>query len=198
MEQVPRDVTVLLGEVAKGDQQAMSKLIPLVYSELRRLAGHYMSRERTDHTLQATALVHEAYLKLVQHPPVWQNRAHFFGIAAQVMRQILVDYARSHGREKRGGGQQVVSLEDVCVVSPEKSSEYLRVDESLEQLTKVDPRQGRIVELRYFGGLSVEETAEVLGISAKTVTREWSMAKAWLHGDLKQDHGDPTTELGKG
>jgi RNA polymerase sigma-70 factor, ECF subfamily len=197
-ERASHDVTVLLGEVAKGDQQALSKLLPLVYGELRRLAGGYMNRERTDHTLQATALVHEAYLKLVQNPPVeWQNRAHFFGIAAQLMRQILVDYARGQGREKRGGGQQVVPLEEAVVFSPERSSEYLRIDESLHRLTKLDPRQGRIVELRFFGGLTVEETAQVLGISPKTVKRDWSMAKAWLHGDLKEGHGNPTTKLGE-
>jgi RNA polymerase sigma-70 factor (ECF subfamily) len=186
MEGALQDVTVLLGQAAKGDQEAVSKLIPLVYSELRRLADRYMNRERPDHTLQATALVHEAYLKLVHHPPVEiQNRSHFFGIAAQVMRQILVDYARGHGREKRGAGQEVVSLEDVLVFSSEKSSEYLRIEESLQRLTKLDPRQGKIVELRFFGGLTVDETAQVLGISPKTVKREWSMAKAWLHGDLR-------------
>jgi RNA polymerase sigma-70 factor, ECF subfamily len=153
VEQADQDITVLLGKVANGDQQAVPKLIPLVYGELRRLAGRYMNHERTDHTLQATALVHEAYLKLVHNPPAeWQNRAHFFGIAAQVMRQILVDYARGHYREKRGGGQQVVPLEDAVVFSPERASEYLRIDESLRRLTKLDPRQGRIVELRFFGG----------------------------------------------
>jgi RNA polymerase sigma-70 factor, ECF subfamily len=199
MEGGPQDVTVLLGEVAKGDQQAVSKLLPLVYSELRRLAGRYMNRERPGHTLQATALVHEAYLKLVRHPPIeWQNRAHFLAIAAHLMRQILVDYARGHGREKRGAGQQVVPLEDGVVFSPEKSSELLKVEESLQRLTKLDPRQGKIVELRFFGGLTVEETAQVLGISTKTVKREWSMAKAWLHGDLKREHGNPTTELAEG
>jgi RNA polymerase sigma factor (TIGR02999 family) len=186
MERAPKDVTVLLAEVTKGDPQAAAKLVPLVYDELRRLAGRYMRREREDHTLQATALVHEAYLKLVQQPSVdWQNRAHFFGIAAQVMRHILVDHARGHTREKRGAGQQFVSLEEELVFSPEKSGELLKVDESLQRLTKLDPRQGRIVELRFFGGLTVEETAHVLGISPKTVKREWSMAKAWLHGDLK-------------
>jgi RNA polymerase sigma-70 factor, ECF subfamily len=198
MERTPQDLTILLGEMAKGDQEAASKLIPLVYSELRRLADRYMNRERTDHTLQATALVHEAYLKLVQHPPAEiQNRSHFFGIAAQVMRQILVDYARGHGREKRGAGQQVVSLEDVLVFSPERSSEYLRIDESLQRLTKLDPRQGKIVELRFFGGLTVEETAQVLDLSPKTVKREWSMAKAWLHGELKQVRVDATAKPGK-
>jgi RNA polymerase sigma-70 factor, ECF subfamily len=197
MERPPQDVTVLLAEVTKGDQQAASKLIPLVYDELRRLAGRYMRRERTGHTLQATALVHEAYLKLVQYPSVdWQNRAHFFGIAAQVMRHILVDHARGRGREKRGAGQQLVSLAEALVFSPEKSVELLKLDESLERLTKLDPRQGRIVELRFFGGLTVEETAHVLGISPKTVKREWSVAKAWLHGDLRQSYGSCTGKLG--
>ena len=184
--------------MTKGDQQAASKLVPLVYDELRRLAGRYMRRERADHTLQATALVHEAYLKLVQHQSVdWQNRAHFFGIAAQVMRHILVDHARGHGREKRGAGQQFVSLEEALVFSPEKSVELLKLDESLQRLTKLDPRQGRIVELRFFGGLTVEETAHVLGISPKTVKREWSVAKAWLHGDLRQNLWQPHRKIGK-
>ena len=197
MDQAPKDVTVLLAEATKGDQQAASKLVPLVYDELRRLARHYMRRERENHTLQATALVHEAYLKLVQHQSVdWQNRAHFFGIAAQVMRHILVDHARGHGREKRGAGQQLVSLEEALVFSPEKSAELIKLDESLERLAKLDPRQGRIVELRFFGGLTVEETAHVLGISPKTVKREWSVAKAWLHGDLRQNHGNRTGKLG--
>ena len=156
-----------------------------------------MRRERENHTLQATALVHEAYLKLVQHQSVdWQNRAHFFGIAAQVMRHILVDHARGHGREKRGAGQQLVSLEEALVFSPEKSAELIKLDESLERLAKLDPRQGRIVELRFFGGLTVEETAHILGISPKTVKREWSVAKAWLHGDLRQNHGNRTGKLG--
>jgi RNA polymerase sigma-70 factor (ECF subfamily) len=197
MDRAPKDVTVLLAEVTKGDQQAASELVPLVYDELRRLAGRYMRRERADHTLQATALVHEAYLKLVQHQSVdWQNRAHFFGIAAQVMRHILVDHARGHGREKRGAGQQLVSLEEALVFSPEKSVELLKLDESLDRLAKLDPRQSRIVELRFFGGLTVEETAHVLGISPKTVKREWSVAKAWLHGDLRQSHGNRTGKLG--
>jgi RNA polymerase sigma-70 factor, ECF subfamily len=196
MEQTTKDITVLLGEVSKGNEEAASELIPLVYGELRKLADRYMNRERPNHTLQATALVHEAYLKLVQNPPVeLQNRSHFFGIAAQVMRQILVDYARGHSREKRGAGQQVVSFEDVLVFSPERSSEYLRIDESLERLMKFDPRQGKIVELRFFGGLTIEETAQVLGISPKTVKREWSMAKAWLHGELRQTNGDATAKL---
>jgi len=188
MESQPGDVTVLLTELSKGSPEAASRLVPLVYDELRRLAGRYMRRERADHTLQATALVHEAYMKLVQQKAAaeWQNRAHFFGIAARIMRNILVDHARNHVAEKRGGGQQAALLEENLVFAPEKSVDLLRLDQSLQRLTELDARQGRVVELRFFGGLTVEETAEVLGVSPKTVKRDWSMAKAWLHGDLKQ------------
>jgi RNA polymerase sigma-70 factor, ECF subfamily len=185
------DVTALLGQLAKGDDAAASKLIPVVYDELRRLAAGYMRRERKDHTLQPTALVHEAYLKLIEQRIVdWQGRAHFFGIAAQVMRRILIDHARGHMRDKRGGGAIPVPLDEALVFSPEQSSELVMLDASLERLAKLDPRQSRIVELRFFGGLTVEQTAGMLGISAKTVKREWSMAKAWLHGDMKTSHGD--------
>jgi RNA polymerase sigma factor (TIGR02999 family) len=191
------DVTVLLAELTKGNKTAASKLIPMVYDELRRLAGGYMRRERSDHTLQATALVHEAYLKLVEQRSVdWQSRAHFFGIAAQVMRRILVDHARGHLRDKRGGGQRAVPLDEALVFAPEQSLELVKMDAALDRLTKLDPRQGKIVELRFFGGLTVEETAEMLGISPKTVKRDWSMAKAWLHGELKTSHGDTTGKLG--
>jgi RNA polymerase sigma factor (TIGR02999 family) len=191
MEPAREDVTVLLAELTRGNDQAARRLIPLVYDELRRLAGGYMRRERSDHTLQATALVHEAYLKLVEQRSVdWQGRAHFFGIAAQMMRRILIDHARAHLREKRGGGEEMVPLDEGLVFSPQQSSELLKLEESLERLTALDPRQGKIVELRFFGGLTVEETAEVLGISPKTVKRDWSVAKAWLHGDLKQSHDD--------
>jgi RNA polymerase sigma-70 factor (ECF subfamily) len=183
----PSDVTVLLSELQKGDPAAASKLIPLVYNELRRLAGHYMRQERPDHTLQATALVHEAYLKLINQRSVdWQGRAHFFGIAAQLMRRILIDHARGHLREKRGGAQQALPLDEMLVFTPAQSSELLNLDEALERLAKLDARQSRIVELRFFGGLSNEETAEFLGISSKTVKRDWSLAKAWLHGELKR------------
>jgi RNA polymerase sigma-70 factor, ECF subfamily len=185
------DVTALLGQLAKGDDAAASKLIPIVYDELRRLAAGYMRRERKDHTLQPTALVHEAYLKLTEQRVVdWQGRAHFFGIAAQVMRRILIDHARGHMRDKRGGGAIPVPLDEALVFSPEQSSELVMLDASLERLAKLDPRQSRIVELRFFGGLTVEQTAELLGISPKTVKRDWSMAKAWLHGDMKTTHGD--------
>jgi RNA polymerase sigma-70 factor (ECF subfamily) len=191
MESSGDDVTLLLGRIARGDDAAASKLIPLVYDELRRLAGGYMRRERKDHTLQATALVHEAYLKLTEQRSVdWQGRAHFFGIAAQVMRRILIDHARGHLRAKRGGGVIPVPLDEALTFSPEQSLELVKLNESLERLAKLDPRQGKIVELRFFGGLTVEETAQMLGISAKTVKREWSMAKAWLHGDMKTRDGD--------
>jgi len=184
------EVTVLLSALNRGDQDAGARLIPVVYNELRRLAGSYMRHERADHTLQATALVHEAYLKLVEQQSVnWQSRAHFFGVAAQLMRRILIDHARGHLRQKRGGEYKKVSLNDAYIFSPEQSAELLAVDESLQRLAKLDERQARVVELRFFGGLSVEEAAAVLGISAKTVKRDWSVAKAWLYADLKEHHG---------
>jgi RNA polymerase sigma-70 factor, ECF subfamily len=191
------DITLLLAELAKGNQDAASKLIPLVYNELRRLAGGYMRRERPDHTLQATALVHEAYLKLVEQRVVsWQGRAHFFGIAAQMMRRILIDHARGHLRDKRGAGQKALPIDEALVFAPEQSAELVRLDQSLENLAKMDPRQARIVELRFFAGLTVEQTAEILGVSAKTVKRDWSMAKAWLHGDMKTSDGHNARQLG--
>jgi len=193
MENARGDVTVLLGQLAQGKEDVASKLIPLVYNELRKLAAGYMRRERMDHTLQPTALVNEAYLKLVEQRSVnWQSRAHFFGIAAQLMRRILVDHARGHLRDKRGGGVIPVPLDEALVFAPEQSSELVKLDQSLERLAKLDPRQSKIVELRFFGGLTVEQTAEVLGISPKTVKRDWSVAKAWLHGDIKTSHGDVT------
>ena len=195
----PTDVTALLGELTKGNPDAGPKLIPLVYGELRRMAAGYMRRERTGHTLQATALVHEAYLKLLgQHSVDWQNRAHFFGIAAQVMRRILIDHARSHVRDKRGGGREAVPLDEALVFSPEKSADFLELDSALDRLAELDPRQARIVELRFFGGLTVEEAAEVLGISPKTVKRDWSVAKAWLHGELKATYGNEASQVGNG
>jgi RNA polymerase sigma factor (TIGR02999 family) len=191
------DVTLLLSRVAAGNQEAANELVPLVYEELKRLARGYMRRERPDHTLQATALVNEAYLKLVrQHDVNWQGRSHFFGIAAQLMRRILIDHARGNLREKRGGAQEVLPLNEALAFSPEKSEELVKLDEVLERLSQLDPRQGRIVELRFFGGLSVEETAEFLGISPKTVKRDWAVAKAWLHGELKQGQGKIVGEAG--
>jgi RNA polymerase sigma factor (TIGR02999 family) len=187
MEPAPADVTSLLNKLAAGDQEAAAQLVPLVYEELRRLAARRLRQERPDHTLQATALVHEAYVKLAaQRSAKWQNRAQFFGVASQVMRRILVDYARGQQRIRRGGKQQKVSLDDVLLVSPERTEEVLSVHESLSRLEKLDARQARIVELRYFGGLTVEEIAEVVGLSSKTVMRELNVAKAWLYGDLKE------------
>jgi RNA polymerase sigma-70 factor, ECF subfamily len=182
----PPDITFLLSELAAGNKEAGEKLVPLVYDELKRLARSYMRRERPDHTLQTTALVHEAYLRLVQQQTVdWQSRSHFFGIAAQLMRRILIDHARGHLREKRGGAQGVLPLDGAIVFSPEHSEELVKLDKALERLSKLDARQSRIVELRFFGGLTVEETAEFLGISPKTVKRDWSVAKAWLHAELR-------------
>lgn len=193
MEPAP-DVTLLLNKLAAGDQQAGSELMPLVYVELRRLAARHLAHERSDHTLQATALVHEAYVKLAgQKDAKWQNRAQFFGVASQAMRRILVDYARGKQRIRRGGKQQKVSLDDVLLVTPDRTEEVLAVDESLSRLEALDARQARIVELRYFSGLTVEEIAEVVGISAKTVMRELKVAKAWLYGDLKDRHANGVT-----
>ena len=164
MENARGDVTVLLGQLAEGKGEVSSQLIPLVYKELRKLAGGYMRRERLDHTLQPTALVHEAYLKLVEQRSVnWQSWAHFFGIAAQLMRRILVDHARGHMRDKRGGGVIPVPLDEALVFAPEQSAELVKLDQSLERLAKLDPRQSKIVELRFFGGLTVEQTARSAG-----------------------------------
>jgi len=182
------DVTQLLVELTNGNKEAATKLIPLVYDELHRLARRQMRGERGDHTLQATALVNEAYLKLVENRPLqWQNRAHFFAVAAQTMRRILIDHARSHLRQKRGGGKKMFALDEGLVFSPEQSMELVQLDQSLDRLARLDPRQSQIVEMRFFAGLTVEETAEVLHISPKTVKREWSIAKAWLHGDLRHE-----------
>jgi len=190
MESARTDVAALLSEVARGKQGAAEQLIPLVYDELKRLARGYMRRERPDHTLQTTALVHEAYLKLVrQRKTDWQCRSHFFGIAAQMMRRILLDHARGHLRHKRGGSRQTLQLNEALVFSLEQSEDLVRLNEALERLSTIDPRQSKIVELRFFGGLSVEETSGILGVSPKTVKRDWSMAKAWLHGELRGSHG---------
>lgn len=197
MEPETSDVTILLSELTKGNSEAASRLVPLVYEELRRIALRHMRRERADHTLQATALVHEAYLKLIEQRSVdWQSRAHFFGVASQAMRRILVDHARGNLRDKRGGGQRAIPLDEALVFSPAQSADLLELDVALHRLAELDPRQARIVELRFFGGLSVEEAAAVLGISPKTVKRDWSMAKAWLHGELKGVHGECPGEMG--
>jgi RNA polymerase sigma factor (TIGR02999 family) len=182
----PGEVTRLLAEISGGNREAESQLIPLVYDELRRLARRYMQSERSDHTLQATALVHEAYLSLVKQREVtWQNKAHFLAVAASLMRRILCDYARAHGRVKRGGEQYKVPLDEALVFSKEKSDEVIDLDRALIRLANLDQRQSRVVELLFFGGLTVEEAAAVLGISPKTVKRNWSVARAWLHREIR-------------
>lgn len=189
----PQEVTQMLLDWSKGDQQALARLIPVVYGELRRLASRNLRRERADHTLQTTALIHEAYLKLVEQRNVrWQNRAHFFGIAAQLMRRVLIDHARTRHRVKRGGAAMRVPLEEVVIAAEGLNINLVSLDEALTRLAAVDPRQGRIVELRFFGGLSVEETAEVLRVSAATVKNDWSVAKAWLHRELLRGEGRDT------
>ena len=181
-------VTDLLVHWSEGDQEALNKLIPLVYDELHKLASRYLRRERSDHTLQTTAVVHEAYLKLVnQRDANFENRLHFFAVAAQIMRRILVDYARRHHASKRGGDLYKLSLDEALVTSEEKGADLLALDEALERLAAIDPRQSRVVELRIFAGLTLEETAQALNISPSTVRREWSMAKAWLHRQIKNN-----------
>jgi len=185
-EQPPSDITQLLIEMTDGNTEVVNQILPLIYSELRKLASSYLRRERSNHTLQPTALVNEAYLKLIDQKKVkWQNRAHFFGIAAQVMRRILLDHARKHTAEKRGGDAELLPIEEeILIVSHEKSAELIALDEALENLAKIDEQKARIVELRYFGGLSIEETAEVMGVSVPTINRQWRMAKAWLYGQV--------------
>lgn len=178
-------ITQLLAEWSDGNQSALDELYPLVYEELHRLARRYMSRERKGHTLQTTALINEAYVRLVDQRNVhWANRSHFFAISAQIMRRILIDHARRYAYAKRGGGAQQVSLEEVAIVAREQGSELVRLDEALKGLAKMDPRRCHVVELRYFGGLSNEEIAGVLKISENTVTRDWNMARAWLYQQL--------------
>jgi len=179
------DVTQLLIAWSDGDQAARDQLMPVVYEELHRLARNYMSRESPGHTLQTSALVNEAFLRLVDQRNVhWQSRAHFFGIAAQMMRRILVDYARSRSYAKRGGGARRLTLDEGLIVSDERSAEVVAVHEALEELAKFDARKSQIVELRFFGGLSIDETAEVLGVSPGTVMADWTVAKAWLRREI--------------
>jgi len=181
------EITQLLVEWSDGNQSALDELYPLVYDELHRLARRYMSRERKSHTLQTTALINEAYVRLVDQKNVhWANRSHFFAISAQIMRRILIDHARRHAYAKRGGGAQQVSLEDVAAVTPDLGRELVRLDEALKSLAEMDPRRSQVVELRYFGGLNNEEIAGVLHISENTVTRDWNMARAWLHQQLSE------------
>ena len=182
------NITELLAGYGRGDKEALDRLMPIVYDELRRQAARYLQREQAGHTLQTTALIHEAYVRLVDQRNVqWQNRAHFFGIAAQLMRRILVDHARTKKRVKRGGSGVRVSLGEANVAARGEDLDVVALDEALNRLARIDEQQSRVVELRFFSGLTVEETAEAMGISPATVKRDWSMAKAWLHRELSGD-----------
>jgi RNA polymerase sigma factor (TIGR02999 family) len=183
-----KQITQLLVAWGDGDEAALESLTPLVYQELHRLAHRYMNQERPGHTLQTSALVNEAYLRLIDWKDVhWQNRAHFFGVAAQLMRRILVDFARTRRYAKRGGGARPLSLDDTVIVSNERGADLVALDEALTSLASLDPRQSKVVELRFFGGLSIEEVAEVLKVSPATVRRDWSLARAWLHKTVMSD-----------
>jgi RNA polymerase sigma factor (TIGR02999 family) len=185
----PRDQpTQLLEQLQAGDRSAADRLLPLVYEEFRQLARHYLQQERANHTLQPTALVHEAYMKLIDQSRVnWQGRTHFFAVAAQAMRRILVDHARHHLRLKRGGGQHRVTLDEgVALSSKDRDEDVVALDEALEKLADFDPRQAKVVEMRFFAGLSVEEVAQQLGVSKRTVEGDWTMARAWLSRELKK------------
>jgi len=185
MKSSSHEVTQLLTDWGNGNQAAADKLMPLVYEELRRLAHQYMNKERPGHTLQTSALVNEAYLRLIDQKQVhWQNRAHFFGIAAQLMRRILVDYARSRRYQKRGGEAQQVELNEAMIVSRERAADVIALDDALKSLAEFDARKSQIVELRFFGGLSIEETAQALAISPGTVMRDWTLAKTWLRKEI--------------
>lgn len=182
-----KEITRLLQQLSSGNQDVVSQLVPLLYDELRQLASRYLRRERGSHTLQATALVHEAYMRLVDQNVVqWKNRNHFFGVAAQLMRRILLDYARTQQAAKRGGNVSKVSLEDAAIVSNENVMDVLALDETLGRLAAIDQQQARIVELRVFAGLTIEEIAEVVGVSSATVKRDWNTAKAWLARELRK------------
>jgi RNA polymerase sigma-70 factor, ECF subfamily len=181
----PHEITQLLAEWSEGNQAVLDRLYPLVYDELRRLAHRYLRRERKGHTLQTTALINEAYLRLVDQKHVhWENRSHFFGISAQIMRRILIDHARRHKYAKRGGGAPKISLEEAAVVAKERAQELLQLDEALNTLAKMDARRSQVVELRFFGGLSNEEIGKLLNISPNTVIRDWNLARAWLYKEL--------------
>ena len=184
-ESFPKQISQLLVAWGNGDQGALLELMPLVYGELRRLAHGQLGHERPGHTLQTTALVHEAYLRLAdQQEASWKNRAQFFAVAAQMMRRILVDYARARQYDKRGGGAQHVQMDEAMVMSSDRAAKVVALDEVLMRLAEVDPRKGQVVELRFFGGLSIQETAEILGVSPGTVMRDWTLAKAWLQREI--------------
>jgi len=183
----PLELSTLLRAWSSGDESALDRLVPLVYDELHRLAHRYMARERAGHTLQTTALLNEAYLRLIDADNVqWKDRAHFFAIAAKLMRRILVDFARTRGYQKRGGNLQRVSFDEALVIAHVPSEDLVKLDDALKALAEIDPRKAQVVELRYFGGLSVEETAEVLKVASITVIRDWNMAKLWLFKEMKQ------------
>jgi RNA polymerase sigma-70 factor, ECF subfamily len=185
----PGEVTFLLAQIRKGDRDAESKLIPLVYKELRRLAGYYLSGERPDHTLQPTALVHEAYLRLTLLKEIdWQSSSHFFAISSQMMRRILIDHARAHLSQKRGGRMREISIDELPDISAENSERLLALEDALTKLDQFDHRQSQIVELRFFGGLTEEETAIVLGVSTRTVKRDWRLARTWLYQEMVAKH----------
>ena len=179
-------VTLLLRAMKNGDQSAAEKLLPLVYKELHRLAKSYMRRERPDHTLQPTALIHEAYLRLAHDNVDWQSHQHFIGVAANVMRRVLVDYARAHNAEMRGGGLERVELEEGLAISKERSGEVIALHDALNSLEALNPRRAKVVELRYFGGLSVEEIAAVLEMSPRSVKRDWALARPWLFKEIQK------------
>ncbi|MBA2435983.1 MAG: sigma-70 family RNA polymerase sigma factor [Chthoniobacterales bacterium] len=180
-------VTQVLIDWSKGDRGAAERLMPLIYDELRQIARGYLRRERADHTLQATGLVHEAYLRLVdQTTTTWQNRAHFFGVAAGVMRRVLVDHARRHRTDKRGGKWEKLEFDEALAAGLPRSLDLVSLDEALQELARVDPRQSQVVELRFFGGLTTEETSEVLGVSPRTIKREWRRARAWLYREIRR------------
>jgi RNA polymerase sigma factor (TIGR02999 family) len=183
----PSNVTEMLHDWSNGDREVFDQLVPVVYEELRRQAARYLRRERPGHTLQTTALIHEAYIRLIDQKNVhWQNRAHFFAIAAELMRRILVDHARSHQAAKRGGGDINLPLEEAMIVAEGREVDLVALDEALERLAAIDAQQSRVVELKFFSGLSVEETAEVLGVSPRTVKRDWNVAKAWLRREISK------------
>ncbi|HEX3968842.1 MAG TPA: sigma-70 family RNA polymerase sigma factor [Edaphobacter sp.] len=185
------EVTQLLEAMHEGDLGAAEKLLPLVYTELHRLAKAYMRRERPDHTLQATALINEAYLRLLGEDVGWKNRAHFIGVAAHVMRRVLVDYARAHNADRRAGGLKRVELQEDLVISPERLDEVTLLDDAMTRLALSNPRQAKVVELRYFGGLSVEQIAQVLEIAPRSVKRDWSLARIWLFRELRPQAAPP-------
>jgi RNA polymerase sigma factor (TIGR02999 family) len=187
MHEAPNRVTELLQGWRAGDRKALDALLPLVYDELRRLAHYQLRNERPEHTLRSTALVHEAYFRLVgQDFPQWEGRSHFFAVAAQLMRQILVDYARRHRASKRGSGACKLTLDDAVALPQRKDLDIVALDDALNTLAEIDPRQSRVVELRFFAGLSLEETSEVMGIATATVQRDWTAARAWLHREISR------------